>query len=281
MRGRDETSSVGNPQRRAYFVDEAGDLNLFDKRGRVIVGHEGVSHCFFVGAALIADPEGIASALTQLRAELLEDPYFRGVPSMSVQAGKTARLFHAKDDVPEVRREVFKVLQRFDTQVFVAFRRKRALAAEAIELFRLSGEKLGADQIYDQLVVAIFKDRLHQGDENQIVFARRGKADRNTALASAINRAKWKFEKQWRKGIDRPTTIASSTPSETLGLQVVDYYLWALQRMVERREDRYFSLFADRHRLIIDRDDDRRKGYGEYYTASGNPLTLERMMPVT
>jgi hypothetical protein len=79
--------------------------------------------------------------------------------------------------------------------------------------------------------------------------------------------------------IDRPTTITSSTPSETACLQVVDYFLWALQRMVERREDRFFALLAAKYRLVIDRDDDRRFGYGEYYNAK-YPLTLEKLMPV-
>jgi hypothetical protein len=40
----------------------------------------------------------------------LADPYFKGVPSMQADAKKTALFFHAKDDLPEVRREVFRVL---------------------------------------------------------------------------------------------------------------------------------------------------------------------------
>jgi hypothetical protein len=49
--------------------------------------------------------------------------------------------------------------------------------------------------------------------------------------------------------------------------------------MVERREDRFFALLAAKYRLVIDRDDDRRFGYGEYYNAK-YPLTLEKLMPV-
>jgi hypothetical protein len=32
-----------------YFVDEAGDTTLFNRRGKVIVGSEGVSPLFMVG----------------------------------------------------------------------------------------------------------------------------------------------------------------------------------------------------------------------------------------
>ena len=114
----------------------------------------------------------------------------------------------------------------------------------------------------------------------QLRFARRGMADRNIALNEAIQRAKRDFDARWNEGIDRPTTIPSFVPSETSCLQAVDYCLWALQRLVERREARYFELLRDKFRLVLDRDDDRRHGYGEYYTAR-NPLTLERLMPVT
>jgi hypothetical protein len=56
--------------------------------------------------------------------------------------------------------------------------------------------------------------------------------------------------------------------------------LWALQRLLERGEDRYFKYLAPAFRLVIDRDDTRQQGYGEYYTASSNPLSLEKLMPV-
>ena len=77
-----------------------------------------------------------------------------------------------------------------------------------------------------------------------------------------------------RIGRDRP-------PPEAVCLQASDYYLWALQRMLERGEDRYFRYLSPAFRLIIDRDDSRRHGHGEFYTASSNPLTLERLMPVS
>ena len=50
--------------------------------------------------------------------------------------------------------------------------------------------------------------------------------------------------------------------------------------MIERREDRFFKMLARAYRLVLDRDDIRRKPYGEYYTASTNQLTLEKLMPV-
>ena len=95
-----------------YFVDEAGDPVLFDSKGRILIGSEGCSRYFAVGLLDVPDPAALAADLERLRAELLADPYFKDVPSIQAEARKTALYFHAKDDLPEVRREVFKLLQR-------------------------------------------------------------------------------------------------------------------------------------------------------------------------
>lgn len=70
----------------------------------------------------------------------------------------------------------------------------------------------------------------------------------------------------------------AAEPHEFGGLQVVDYYLWALQRMYETAEDRFFESLRPAYRLIMDLDDTTNKPYGEWYT-DNNPLTLERMLP--
>lgn len=95
-----------------YYVDEAGHPVLFDGKGRILVGSEGCSTYFAVGLLDVPDPQGLGADVNNLRKDLLADPYFKDVPSMQPDQKKTALYFHAKDDLPEVRREVFKLLQR-------------------------------------------------------------------------------------------------------------------------------------------------------------------------
>src|SRR3954464_9384270 len=104
-------ASSPKPENKQYFVDEAGDPTIFGSRGKVLVGTDGCSRFFTLGVAEIPEPEKLATDLELLRANLLVDPYFKNVPSMQADAEKTALFFHAKDDLPEVRREVLKVLQ--------------------------------------------------------------------------------------------------------------------------------------------------------------------------
>jgi hypothetical protein len=268
-----EKRSVNN-----YYVDEAGDLTLFNKRGHVIVGREGISKVFMVGVAYLPDPRLAHLKLEKLRKDLLADPYFRNVPSMQPKTKKTAIYFHAKDDPPEVRREVLKLLPEFGTKIQIAIRRKEYLIKTARLLYQRKS-KLLPDDVYDDLVKRLFKRSLHTAELNRIVFARRGKSVRQQALEEAIRRAKSNFEKKTGISSDSETTIFSGYPSQYSGLQVVDYYPWALQRLYERGEDRFFYLLAPAYRLIMDLDDTRNKPYGEWYSDS-NPLNMEKIKPV-
>ncbi len=261
---------------RHFFVDEAGDLTLFNRKGRVIVGEPGTSTVFMVGLAEIPNPLEAGEAIQDLRARLLADPYFKGVPSMQPEAKKTALAFHAKDDVPEVRREVFSLLPSLECKVQVVIRRKQLMVKEAQALYRYHRAKLRPDDVYDRLVSRVFRNVLHKADENQIVFARLGKSARIEALEAAIRHAKERFNERWGVEHDKPTVIQAGYPHEHVGLQVVDYYLWALQRLYERGEDRFFNMLAGGYRLIMDIDNTENKPYGEWFSDS-NPLTLEKI----
>jgi hypothetical protein len=59
---------------------------------------------------------------------------------------------------------------------------------------------------------------------------------------------------------------------KTHGLQAADYFLWALQRLYEWKEERYVAYLWDSFSLVHDIDDRRVSGYGVYYSKR-KPLT--------
>jgi len=261
-----------------YFVDEAGDTTLFNKEGKIIVGNKGVSNFFMLGVADLPDPKNAHVALNKLRAQLLADPYFQGIPSMQPHAMKTAICFHASKDLPEVKREVFRLLPQLGAKVQVIIRRKTELAQTARSTYKTFGMKLLDYQVYDDLVKRLFRNLLHKADQNHIIIARRGKSLRLKALQNAINRARANFEAKYGIQSQSRTTIQPAYPREFGGLQVIDYYLWALQSLYERGIDRYFNLLSPHFRLIMDIDDKRNNQYGEYYS-DANPLTAQKIKP--
>ncbi|MEJ5198787.1 MAG: DUF3800 domain-containing protein [Anaerolineae bacterium] len=262
------------PSVRHYFVDEAGDGTLFDSKGRVIIGSEGCSRFFILGFIDIPDPVSLAREMTELRAALLADPYFSGVPSMQPDQRKTALAFHAKDDVAEVRREVFALLRRHaDMRFFAVVKDKRAVLDYVLSRNeREPSYRYDPNELYDHLVRRLFKNMLHKDDEYHIYFARRGKSDRTEALRTALDAARMRFQTQW--GISSAATIEviAATPQQAVGLQATDYFLWALQRLYERGEDRYITYLWPQVHLVQDIDDTRHARYGVYYTQK-KPLT--------
>jgi len=259
---------------RHYYVDEAGDGTLFNRRGHVIIGTEGCSRFFILGLLDVAGPDSLSREMVDLRKQLLADPYFRGVPSMQPGARKTAVAFHAKDDQPEVRREVFRLLARHRLRFFAVVRDK----GKVFEYVRQRNEqdpsyRYNPNELYDYLVRRLFKDLLHKDDKHDIRFATRGKADRTAALRRALHAARQRFSAQWGIVSTGAIHVVSTGPLGCGGLQAVDYFLWALQRLYERREDRYVTMLWPAFRLVHDLDDTREAAYGVYYSQR-EPLTL-------
>jgi hypothetical protein len=252
---------------RSYFVDEAGDGTLFDRKGRVIVGTPGCSRFFILGLVDIQNPDLVGRELEDLRSRLLADPYFNGVPSMQPQARKTALAFHAKNDLPEVRREVFSLLLRHQMRFFAVVRDK----AKVLEYARQRREgdpsyRHDPNELYDSLVRTLFKERLHQDSHYRVYFARRGRRTRTWALMAALRAAREKLAAE--KGIhcDAPIDVTAAALRSCPGLQAVDYFLWALQRLYERREERFVAFLWPHFRLIHDMDDNREAPCGVFYT---------------
>jgi len=259
---------------RYYFVDEAGDATLFNRHGKLIVGTEGCSTYFILGLLDVADPESLERELTELRERLLADPYFKGVPSMQPEANKTALAFHAKDDVPEVRREVYSLLMRHELKFFALVRDKRCITEAVVEYKKEKpGYRYHPNQLYDRCVSRLFNERLHKDDGYTIQFAKRRNKDRTAALQNALKLARNNLRRSWSVSSNVPIEIVPSTPQNSTGLQAVDYFLWALQRLYERKEERYWQFVLPSVSLVHDVDDTRNNDYGEYYTKK-NPLTL-------
>ena len=73
--------------------------------------------------------------------------------------------------------------------------------------------------------------------------------------------------------LDVPDPMALNDRKEHAGLQAVDYFIWALQRLYERGEDRYLTYLWQAFGLVHDIDDTTKTDYGVYYTQN-RPLTV-------
>lgn len=105
---------------------------------------------------------------------------------------------------------------------------------------------------------------------------RRGKSDRTLALREAIETARSQFAQKHGIAIGASLQVFEFSPREQAGLQAVDYFIWAIQRLYERREERYVRYLGEAVRVVLDIDDKRKTGAGKYYTRK-SPISAARL----
>jgi hypothetical protein len=248
-----------------YFVDESGDPKLFGRRGEVVIGNNGVSKYFMLGKLDVADPIALHADLEVLRAELLTDPYFKDVPSLKPERKKTPLAFHANNDLPEVRREVYKVLLKpaRELKFSVVIRDKMELVAYVTQQNERDGTyRYRENEVYDSLVTELFRTFHPVVDLVDICYATRGRKPRSQAFEAAISKAERIFEKQYRMKPPNAWRVRPSVPPMEAGLQAVDYFLWAVQRFFERGEERFVELIWPKVHWVhdLDRIEDGHRG---------------------
>lgn len=239
-----------------------------------------------IGKLEVDNPSALTKALTELRQELLGDPYFAGVESFRPERKKTALLFHAKDDLPEVRYRVLNLLRSAGATL-----RFHAVVCDKLALLQREterrqqepGYRYQPDSIYDGLIRSLFSKFHRLADRYEVCVAKRGSKDRNLAIQSAIAHAERDFESRF--GFSRGGTdvwrIIISNPRETVCLQAADYFLWAVQRFYEVRrhpatgeeirEDRFLQMLWPQIGEIHDLDFGPL--HGTFFTAQ-RPLTM-------
>ena len=187
---------------------------------------------------------------------------------MQANGQKTALAFHAKNDLPEVRKEVFALLRNTEGLRYfsVVADKWRVLEYVRQQNERNSAYRYNPNELYDYLTRRLFKNLLHKNAGYEIVFSKRGKSDRTAALRQALETTRERFAKQWNVMSNAPMHVSAATPVEQAGLQAVDYFTWALQRLYEKGEDRYLTYLWQAVYLVQDIDDKRIAGYGMYYT---------------
>jgi hypothetical protein len=250
-----------------FFVDESGDPVFYDRFGNLILGKSGVSKTLILGFIQTDDPSNIRKALSRLRDEIENDEYLKDIPSLK----KTLVAFHAKDDCPEVRERVFKLIKKlyFTAEIIVA--------RKIPQIFN-KRHKRNENNFYDDLIKKLFQNKLHLSKMNKIYFAVRGNKTRQKPIEEAIQRSIDSFEQRWRTKVESVFKIQPQTPSGEPCLQVIDYINWAVQRAFEKKEERFFKFIEEKIVFLVDIYDINR--YPKNFYSQKNKFDLKKISPL-
>lgn len=255
------------PGQTYFFVDESGDPVFYDRKGNLIVGQSGCSPILILGFIETQSPKQLRQGILTLQKEIIGDTYFQNVPSLR----KTAVAFHAKDDLPEIRYRVFKLLAGLD------FKAQFVVARKIERVFRNSFEASEA-AFYDHLVSLLFENVLHRYQENHIYFAKRGSRDRQLPLTQAIQKGIQHFEEKWSHSITSKFKVQAQTPNGEPCLSVIDYMCWAVYRAFTRGQMRYYKTVEDKVSLLVDLYDT--KNYPLNWYHQKNPFGIKKITPL-
>lgn len=240
-----------------------GDPTILGRKGRNLLQEELVSPVFIFGYLETEKPKQITHTLNALRKEIMNDPYFHGIPSLS----STRHGFHANKECPEVRERVFRALQRLDLKVHMVVARKD------LARFRKKFD-LKAKRLYGYLVSKLFENRLHLYQEIDIYFAEMGNTVREQNMRAAIEQAMESFRRKWGRENENTIRCFIQPASNMPQLQAIDYMVWSVYRAYTAGEFRFYNFMRNRISLVLDIFDE--ENYPNNYYTSKNPLTREK-----
>lgn len=165
------------------FLDEAGDTTFFGKGKIPIVGENGVSNCFILRMLKFKEPlEPIRLKVIDLQNIIVNDVYFNSVPSINKKINTSGYFLHAKDDIPEIRKMVFDLIQNIDCSFEAMVGRKIYKIYET----KHNGKE---SEFYADLLAHLLKNKLTSYSKLVLNISNRGKCTSHINLQKGLDKA--------------------------------------------------------------------------------------------
>ena len=253
------------------FIDEVGDTTFYGRGKEIILGHEGVSLIFGMSLVKFGRPIGdIRSEIVELQNKVVSDPLLNTIPSVLKRINKGGFFFHACKDSDDVRTVFLHYLRELDCEAEVVIARK----IPSLFLNKHHGKD---DEFYADVLSHLIKSRLKQPRRIVLNIAERGSSTRAKVLDEALLKAMGRAGRRWdSEDLKGEVVFNVQTPLREPLLAVADYLGWAVQRVFEKGQMRFYDYLREKIRLVVDLyDGERYVGNKNYYDSHRNPLTVE------
>lgn len=250
-----------------------GDSTFFGKGRRVVIGEPGVSLSFGIGILKIMRP------LAEVRAEVIElqkdienDPLFNTLPSVIKRAGQGGFFFHACKDTPDVRSPFLKYIRSLPCEL-------EAVVARKIPALFQKNHHSKENEFYADLLSHLIKNRVKSERKLVLNVAARGSTTRDKVFTDALTIANQRARKRWSQDDLKSQVVFNvQTPRTEPLLNIADYLCWAVQRVFEQGETRYYDYLQERIRLVVDLYDSEKYAGSRNYYDKKNPLTSKNKL---
>lgn len=223
------------------FLDEAGDTTFYGKNKTPILGTNGVSEYFILGMLTLHEPlENVRNKILSLQKSVVSDPYFHQIPSIRKKENSSGYFLHAKDDIPEVRKMAFELIKSIDATFDVVVEKKD---------YQIYERKHNGNQseFYADLLSRLIHHMIDNHSKIVLNIAHRSRCTTHTNLEKGLQKAIIIAQKKnIAFNVNANVVFNVQQPTGEPIINIADYYLWAIQRWVERKEDRYVNFLEDR-----------------------------------
>jgi hypothetical protein len=251
------------------FIDEVGDTTFYGKGKQVILGTEGVSLVFGMSIVKFARPLAkVRAEIAALQKQVESDPLLNGIPSVVKRVEKGGFFFHACKDSDDVRTVLLHYLRDLECEGEIVIARK----IHSLFINKHNGKD---DEFYADVLSHLIKGRLKQPRRLVLNIAERGSSTRAKVLDAALLKAAGRAGKRWGSADLKGEVVFNvQTPLREPLLAIPDYLGWAVQRVFEKGQTRYYDYLREKIRLVVDLyDAEKYVGSQNYYDHHRNPLT--------
>jgi len=252
------------------FIDEVGDTTFFGKGKEVILGQEGVSLVFGMSLVKFGRPIAeVRSEIVALQKQVEGDPLLNTIPSVGKRVAKGGFFFHACKDTDDVRTVFLHYLRDLKCEAEIVIARK----IHSLFINKHHGKD---DEFYADVLSHLIKGRLKQPRRIVLNIAQRGSSTRSRVLDDALTKALGRAGKHWSSAELKSEVVFNvQTPLLDPLLAVPDYLGWAVQRVFEKGQTRYYDYLREKIRLVVDLYDSEKYAGNKNYYDQRNPLTAQ------
>ena len=229
------------------FLDEAGDTTFYGKGNIPIIGQQGVSKCFILGMLKVNENlEVVRTKILDLQDAIEQDPYFQGIPSIQRRQRKSGFHLHANDDLPEIRRMTYELIRTINCSFEAVVARK---------IYGIYERKHNGNEaeFYADLLSHLLKNKLNKYDRLVLNIAGRTNCTTNSNLRRGLKKS---IERSVMRNPDQrndcEVVFNVQEPSIEPILNLADYFCWAIQRVFEKGETRFYDFIGNKVGQVID-----------------------------
>ena len=222
-----------------------------------------------------SDLNTIRGQIKALESSIVHDAYYADDQRIQKRAKEVGGFcFHASDDPFEIRKSFFDYIKHINFSYECVVGRK-------IPAIFIQKHHQQETEFYADLFSHLLKNKLEVGGDLILNVAARGNTTKNANLQIALDKATDRFHKKKTEGEVKTRIVFNvQYPRTEPLLCVADYLSWAIQRVFEKGEMRYYNYLKEKISLVIDVYDSENFSMHKNYYNERNPLTpLKKLSP--